>query len=44
MARRPRQSAADGGYASTVNLTQAPALGLKDVTLHKKRGVSIGPW
>jgi IS5 family transposase len=37
----PRQSAADGGYASTANVTQAKELGVKDVAFHKKRGLAI---
>jgi IS5 family transposase len=37
----PRQSAADGGYASTDNLAYAKACGVKDVAFHKKRGLTI---
>ncbi len=37
----PRQSAADGGYASTENLEKAKGLGVKDVAFHKKRGIAI---
>jgi transposase, IS5 family len=40
-ARRPRQVAADGGYASQDNLTAAKARGIKDVAFHKKRGVAL---
>jgi transposase, IS5 family len=45
----PRQMAADGGYASRHNLTQAKARGVKDVAFHKKRGIAIedmakSPW
>jgi IS5 family transposase len=32
----PRQAAADGGYASRANLTQAKALGVVDMAFHKK--------
>ena len=39
--RLPRQVAADGGYASTLNLTQAKSMGVKDVAFHKKRGIKI---
>ena len=39
--KAPRQSAADGGYASTANLAQAKALGVRDVAFHKKRGLAI---
>ena len=39
--KAPRQSAADGGYASTANLAQAKALGVRDVAFHKKRGLKI---
>ena len=37
----PRQSAADGGYASKDNLAQAKALGIEDVAFHKKRGLVV---
>ena len=37
----PRQSAADGGYASTDNLAQAKASGVEDVAFHKKRGLTV---
>jgi IS5 family transposase len=39
--KAPRQSAADGGYASAANLAQAKALGVGDVAFHKKRGLAI---
>jgi IS5 family transposase len=39
--KAPRQSAADGGYASAANLAQAKALGIRDVAFHKKRGLAI---
>ena len=39
--KAPRQSAADGGYASTANLARAKALGVGDVAFHKKRGLKI---
>ncbi len=35
----PRQSAADGGYASRDNLKQAKAIGVSDVAFHKKCGL-----
>jgi IS5 family transposase len=37
----PRQTAADGGYASLDNLKQAKARGVRDVAFHKKRGIAI---
>ena len=37
----PRQSAADGGYASRDNLNQAKAIGVSDVAFHKKCGLKI---
>ena len=37
----PRQTAADGGYASLDNLKQAKARGVTDVAFHKKRGMAI---
>lgn len=37
----PRQMAADGGYASRDNLTEAKARGVKDVAFHKKRGLAV---
>lgn len=37
----PRQVAADGGYASTANLSDAKAAGVEDVAFHKKRGLAI---
>ena len=37
----PRQIAADGGYASRDNLTEAKARGVKDVAFHKKRGLAV---
>jgi IS5 family transposase len=38
---QPRQTAADGGYASLDNLKQAEARGVRDVAFHKKRGIAI---
>src|SRR5439155_15380213 len=32
---------ADGGYASRDNLTAAKARGVKDVAIHKKRGLAV---
>lgn len=37
----PRQSAADGGYATKDNLARAKALGVEDVAFHKKRGLRV---
>ena len=37
----PRQTAADGGYASRDNLDQAKARGVADVAFHKKRGLAV---
>ena len=37
----PRQSSADGVYASTANLEQAKALGVEDVAFHKKCRLAI---
>ena len=37
----PRQTAADGGYATRDNLDQAKARGVAEVAFHKKRGLSI---
>jgi len=47
--KAPRQMAADGGYASKENLAQAKERGVKDVALHKKRGLKVeamakSPW
>ena len=38
--KAPRQSAADGGYASTANLAQAKALGVRDA-FHKNLDHSL---
>jgi transposase, IS5 family len=45
----PRQTAADGGFASRANLTAAKARGVADVAFHKKCGIAItemvkSPW
>ena len=45
----PRQIAADGGYASRENLTEAKGRGVTDVAFHKKRGLAVAdmtksPW
>jgi len=45
----PRQTAADGGYASRANLAAAKARGVTDVAFHKKSGIAIAdmvksPW
>ncbi len=45
----PRQTAADGGYASRANLTAAKARGVQDVAFHKKCGIAVAdmvksPW
>ncbi len=37
----PRQTAADGGFASRDNLDQAKARGVADVAFHKKSGLKI---
>lgn len=37
----PRQAAADGGYASRNNLSQAKARGVHDMAFHKKAGLRI---
>ena len=37
----PRQTAADGGFASRDNLAQAKALGVRDAAFHKKAGLRI---
>ena len=37
----PRQTAADGGFASRDNLAQAKALGVCDVAFHKKAGLRV---
>jgi transposase, IS5 family len=37
----PRQTATDGGYASRDNLSQAKAMGVRDVAFHKKCGLAI---
>ena len=39
--KAPRQTAADGGYASTDNLAQAKAMGVRDVAFHKRRGLNV---
>ena len=39
--KAPRQSAADGGFASTDNLAYAKAAGVKDMAFHKKRGLHV---
>ena len=45
----PRQTAADGGYASRDNLQLAKARGVQDVAFHKKCGIAVAdmvksPW
>ena len=37
----PRQTAADGGFASRGNLAQAKTLGVRDVAFHKKAGLWV---
>jgi IS5 family transposase len=37
----PRQTAADGGFASRANLAQAKALGVRDAAFHKKAGLRV---
>ena len=45
----PRQTAADGGYASRDNLKQAKARGVQGVAFHKKCAIAVAdmvssPW
>ena len=45
----PRQTAADGAYASRANLTAAKTRGVADVAFHKKCGIAVAdmvksPW
>ena len=47
--KAPRQVAADGGYASLGNLTEAKARGVRDMAFHKKCGLKVeamakSPW
>ncbi len=47
--KAPRQTAADGGYASLENLHEAKAREVEDVVFHKKRGLKVqemakSPW
>ena len=37
----PRQTAADGGFASRHNLGEAKALGVRDMAFHKKAGLRV---
>jgi IS5 family transposase len=39
--KAPRQTAADGGFASLDNLQRAKKLGVQDVSFSKKRGLSV---
>jgi transposase, IS5 family len=39
--KAPRQTAADGGFASRHNLGEAKALGVRDVAFHKKAGLRV---
>ena len=39
--RVPRQTAADGGYASKENLEKAKEMGVKDVAFNKKKGLKV---
>lgn len=39
--KAPRQTAADGGFASLDNLSRAKIMGVKDVSFSKKRGLSV---
>ena len=41
MAKAPRHTAADGGFASRHNLGEAKALGVRDVAFHKKAGLRV---
>ena len=40
----PRQAAADGGFASRDNLSQAKACGVRDMAFHKKSGLRSKTW
>jgi IS5 family transposase len=45
----PRQTAADGGYASRANLAVAKQRGVSDAAFHKKCGIAVAdmvksPW
>jgi len=47
--KAPRQTAADGGYASIANLNEAKARAVEDVAFHKKCGLKVeqmtkSPW
>jgi transposase, IS5 family len=37
----PRQTAADGGFASRHNLSEAKAVDVRDVAFHKKAGLRV---
>ena len=37
----PWQTAADGGFASRANLSEAKALGVRDAAFHKKAGLRV---
>lgn len=39
--RAPRQTAAEGGYASQENVQRGKELGVKDVAFHKKCGIKV---
>lgn len=39
--RCPRQVAADGGFASEINLTTGKSYGIKDIAFAKRMGISI---
>jgi IS5 family transposase len=39
--RAPRQAAADGGYATLHNLSEAKAKGVSDMAFHKKAGLRV---
>jgi IS5 family transposase len=39
--KAPRQAAADGGFATGHNLSQAKARGVHDVAFHKKAGLLV---
>jgi hypothetical protein len=40
-ARRPDRTAADGGFASRDNLSEAKVLGVRDAAFHKKAGLRV---
>ena len=39
--KAPRQACFDGGFASKANVERAKALGVEDITFHRKAGITI---